>query len=198
MQLKTLASILAGSFALAAVASADPAPRGPDFTSTEHAPPPGIDHSLVASSATRPIDPSELVTFGFDSSQLDPAALRSIDLAAHWLAAHPGDRVILEGHADRSGSSAYNDDLALRRAEAVGARLVGDGVNPDRVIFVVYGKRDASPEVDANDRRVVVAATTLPADDVVRLALDHDVVAMTWRERSWQLAQPEAQQSAMR
>ncbi len=197
MQLHTFASMFVGSFALAAVASADPAPKGPDFVST-HVPPLGVDRSTVASSGTSPIDPSELVPFGFDSSRLDINELASVDHAAHWLAAHPGNRVILEGHTDRSGDSAYNDDLALRRAEAVGARLVGDGINSDRVIFVVYGQRDASPGVNANDRHVVVAATALSTNEVVRVARERNALSVTWRERSWQLQHPVAQQSAMR
>jgi hypothetical protein len=111
---------------------------------------------------------------------------------------HPSYRVILEGHTDRLGSSAYNDDIALRRAEAVGARLVGDGIDSDRVIFVVYGQRNASPGVNANDRHVVVAATELSPDAVVQLARERNAAAVTWRERSWQLRHPVAQQSAMR
>jgi outer membrane protein OmpA-like peptidoglycan-associated protein len=53
------------------------------------------------------------------------------------------DETALEiaGHTDSTGSDAYNDSLAERRAASVGQYLIGQGIDPRRVATRGYGKR---------------------------------------------------------
>lgn len=50
------------------------------------------------------------------------------------------EKVEISGHTDSSGSDAYNQRLSERRAEAVKAYLVTQGVSADKMITVGYGE----------------------------------------------------------
>jgi outer membrane protein OmpA-like peptidoglycan-associated protein/uncharacterized cupredoxin-like copper-binding protein len=105
----------------------------------------------------------EEINFEFNSSILSdgyPSLLRLADL----LGQHRDYRVKVTGHTDYVGSAAYNDKLALRRADAVKAFLVKYGVADNQVATAGDGKR--APEVDNKtkegrfmNRRVVLALT---------------------------------------
>ncbi len=101
------------------------------------------------------------VYFDFDSSAVSPAARRIIEAAAQAAAARGDAPVVVAGHADRSGPSAYNEALSRRRAEAVRAVLAENGVAPERIRIDARGEGD--PVVPTDDgvrepqnRRVVV------------------------------------------
>jgi outer membrane protein OmpA-like peptidoglycan-associated protein len=67
---------------------------------------------------------------------------------------------LIEGHTDRTGSRAYNDELSKRRADAVKDYLVKDmGVSADRLRTEGKGfSEPANPKQPyaAGNRRVVV------------------------------------------
>jgi outer membrane protein OmpA-like peptidoglycan-associated protein len=160
--MKTLASILASVVLAPSLLWADPAPRGPDFTSPAST---QIDRSLAASDGTAMIEPTDAITFGVDSTTLDTASVSQLDTVATWMKAHPNQNVVLEGHTDRVGTHAYNRDLAKRRAERVRDHLLSWGLGEDRIVLAVYGERGAHRGVDESDRRVVVyASDRKPAD----------------------------------
>ena len=63
-------------------------------------------------------------------------------MAAHgkYLAANPGVRVRLEGHADERGSREYNIGLGERRAQAVKQALLLQGAGASQLTTVSYGE----------------------------------------------------------
>jgi OmpA-OmpF porin, OOP family len=73
-----------------------------------------------------------IVFFDWDKSVLTPAAKSSLDDAASQYAATGCARVMLAGHADKSGSDKYNIGLSQRRNAAVrgylGSKGIADGV----------------------------------------------------------------------
>jgi OOP family OmpA-OmpF porin len=166
MKTKLLASLIGSAFFISAgvIASADPAPRAPDFVGAR--PARGVDSTLVASSGTAPIDPFDDVAFQFGSSALLPATTDQLDEAMTWLRAHPRLRLVIEGHTDKVGTSEYNRDLAMRRAETVRHYLLGKGLPSDRMLLVIYG--EASPD----DRRAVLYATDRPVGEIVAASID--------------------------
>src|SRR5215475_8353835 len=103
----------------------------------------------------------EEINFEFNSSILSdgyPSLLRLADL----LSQHRDYKVRVTGHTDYVGSAAYNDKLAMRRAEAVKAFLVRYGAADNQITTAGDGKK--SPEVDNRTkegrfmkRRVVLA-----------------------------------------
>jgi outer membrane protein OmpA-like peptidoglycan-associated protein len=58
------------------------------------------------------------------------------------IAKHPVPDIIVVGHTDRVGSDTFNDALALRRAETVGAMLVARGLPRESIVVVGRGKRE--------------------------------------------------------
>ena len=59
---------------------------------------------------------------------------------AVWLMNNAGYTAIIEGHADEQGTREYNVALGARRASAVQDFLVTQGVAPNRLRTVSYGK----------------------------------------------------------
>lgn len=59
---------------------------------------------------------------------------------AAYLRDHPNLYVFIEGHADERGPQAYNLALSSKRAHAVRNMLVSEGISPDRLFTIAYGK----------------------------------------------------------
>jgi OOP family OmpA-OmpF porin len=99
-------------------------------------------------------------TFGLDSDTLSPADEANLAVVAGALrdGALP---VVVAGHTDSTGSVAFNDALALRRARAAAAYLESLGVPADRVRAVGYGSSRPAADNDtaagrAANRRVEI------------------------------------------
>jgi outer membrane protein OmpA-like peptidoglycan-associated protein len=105
------------------------------------------------------------IQFAFASTQLTPessATLRNLgDALNHQLSDQKS--FLIEGHTDRKGTRAYNDELSKGRAEAVKDYLVREtGVSPDRLQTVGKGfSEPANPKnpYAAENRRVAVVNT---------------------------------------
>ena len=80
------------------------------------------------------------VLFEVDQSTLTPAAQSVIAQQAAWLMQNPEYSAVIEGHADEQGTREYNLALGARRASAVQAYLIDQGVSPARLKTVSYGK----------------------------------------------------------
>jgi OOP family OmpA-OmpF porin len=82
-----------------------------------------------------------LVFFAWDQDNLTPVALAVLDqVEADYARGRPA-KVTVAGHADRSGSEAYNERLSERRARNVAQALVQRGV-PERALEVEwFGER---------------------------------------------------------
>ena len=92
-------------------------------------------------------------------NSLQLPALRKIGALAASLP--PGAKVQIDGYADPRGPATLNDDLSLRRAEAVALTLEKAGCPQDRLMIAGHGSAEStSPRGDldayAFDRRVTV------------------------------------------
>lgn len=163
------AAVFALAVSPALVAVADPAPRGPDFT--DHAPTRGADRSVTPSDATNNIEPYDDLEFATDSTRVADDAADQIARAARWLRAHGGYRIVVEGHADATGTNDYNKDLAYRRAAAVRDRLIDAGIPAARIVLVTCGENGATGAPSGVDRRVVLYASTLAPDAIQELSV---------------------------
>ena len=99
----------------------------------------------------------------FDTGQatLKPGAARDLDRLAQALKDNPNTRVKIEGYTDSVGSTAYNQGLSERRAQAVADALQMRGVPADRYQVEGLGKEYpvASNETQAGrqqNRRVEI------------------------------------------
>jgi outer membrane protein OmpA-like peptidoglycan-associated protein len=89
------------------------------------------------------------------------------------LATMPQARARIAGYADPRGSDAYNDELSLRRAQAVAAVLMSAGVPGERILIEAHGKTEstsAAGDLDAYalDRRVTVRLELQASGQVAR------------------------------
>jgi peptidoglycan-associated lipoprotein len=101
------------------------------------------------------------VFFAENSSDIGARARAVLTTQARWLARHPDLPVVVEAHADDfSGNRDLEIQLSERRAKAVRDRLVEEGVEPERISLVAFGRDRPvaicqAPECSAQNRRTV-------------------------------------------
>ncbi len=127
------------------------APPPPPPPSVTPPPPPPPPMARPAAPPPAAVVRSYLVFFDWDRSNLTPEAQRIVQTAAtNARSATPAvTRINVTGHADRSGTPQYNLGLSRRRAEAVAAELVRNGVNRGDIAIVARG--EAEPLVPTPD-----------------------------------------------
>lgn len=101
-----------------------------------------IGEQQAAERASVSGEPPERVHFAFASSTLTPEASAAVHSAATYMVYRPSSALDLIGHTDPIGSDASNDDLGMRRAEAVGAALMAEGVASTRVRTLTRGEQE--------------------------------------------------------
>jgi peptidoglycan-associated lipoprotein len=68
---------------------------------------------------------------------------------ADYLKSHPSVYIFVEGHCDKRGPAAFNFALGANRSNAVRNVLIKEGVDPDHIFTVSYGKE--KPLVEGDD-----------------------------------------------
>ncbi|MCW1934649.1 OmpA family protein [Pararhodobacter zhoushanensis] len=91
------------------------------------------------------------VNFAFDSAQLDGEAQVTLRRQAAWIRQFPEVRFRVFGNTDLVGSEAYNRGLGLRRARAVVAFLIRNGVSRSRV-EAVASNGETQPLIPTQNR----------------------------------------------
>jgi peptidoglycan-associated lipoprotein len=94
------------------------------------------------------------IYYQFDSVDLDAEAQTILKKNAEWLKANPKVRVEVEGHCDDIGAAEYNLALGAKRAQVAKDFLVQEGVAPDRLVTISYGKEAPACFEPTNECRV--------------------------------------------
>ncbi len=99
------------------------------------------------------------ILFDSGSAILKPEAIDQISKVGDILAKYSDDRVRIEGHTDSTGTKVKNEELSLRRADAVKAVLTGRGVQEKQITALGMGQTrpvadNATPAGRAKNRRV--------------------------------------------
>ena len=90
--------------------------------------------------ADKLISVGDRVLFDYDSAKLDSSAKILLDAQSRFLRANTDLNFIIEGHCDERGTREYNLALGEQRATAVRDYLVIQGIDPDRIKVISYGK----------------------------------------------------------
>ena len=111
------------------------------------------------------------VLFASGKSDLKPGAINNLDKLTVFLNKYPERSVTIEGHTDSVGSEALNLELSLRRAEAVKAYLVRQGVDANRVLAAGKGEslpvasNDSAAERQQNRRVEIIVGTQVSSSN---------------------------------
>ena len=85
-------------------------------------------------------DLAAMINFDYDQAVVRQADQATLDRKAAIMAANPGVKIRIAGHADERGSDEYNLALGNRRAAAAKRYLENKGVDGSRVNVVSYGE----------------------------------------------------------
>ena len=98
-------------------------------------PAPAVPVPVVVAAEAR----TYLVFFDWDKATLTDRARQIVADAAKNSAKVQVTRIEVNGNADTSGAPAYNNGLAMRRAQSVAAELVKDGVKKEQIAIKSFG-----------------------------------------------------------
>jgi outer membrane protein OmpA-like peptidoglycan-associated protein len=82
------------------------------------------------------------VVFASGGSDLKPGAIERLRPLTGYLQTNNTVRVQIDGHTDGQGTNAANQALSDRRAKAVGAMLIGTGIDGARIETIGHGESE--------------------------------------------------------
>lgn len=105
------------------------------------------------------------VYFSLGGAELSADARRAIDAIGAEMKGQSSKRVKVIGYTDTSGSSDMNEELSMRRAEAVADELVAQGVSREVIDVSGRGESDlavstADGVVEPKNRRATIEVTS--------------------------------------
>jgi outer membrane protein OmpA-like peptidoglycan-associated protein len=104
-------------------------------------PPPAPTPAPIAAPAPAPAK-TYLVFFDWDKADVTPKAAAIIAQAATDSKTQAVTTIAVNGYTDTSGTAVYNQGLSVRRAKAVEAELVADGVPETEITAQGFGATD--------------------------------------------------------
>lgn len=120
----------------------------------------GVQVMELENGSVQLIMPSN-ITFDFDSAVFKTGFNQTLDSVAKVLSEYDQTRVVIAGYTDNIGSASYNNQLSLKRAQAVSDYLVLRNVSPARISVYGYGSQypvasNATEAGRAQNRRVTI------------------------------------------
>ena len=91
---------------------------------------------------------TDTVLFAYNSEELTETAKSILSKQAEFIKANKISKIVVEGHADERGTREYNLALGEKRANTVKRFLISQGVLPNYIQVISYGKE--RPLVDAS------------------------------------------------
>jgi outer membrane protein OmpA-like peptidoglycan-associated protein len=138
------------------VAVKAPEPK-PEKVTTTVAPPVETKRPPVEKTVVAPAKLREEIYFGMGSANISRKT--SIARAVKWLAANASGSIMIEGHADPTGTPEGNQILSQSRADAVKEAIVSEGGDGSRIEVQAFGDTKLKyGRSDGRNRRVSIEA----------------------------------------
>src|SRR2546423_8937276 len=99
------------------------------------------------------------IDFTIGSARIAVDKYDKIGQVAAWAQQNPDGLIVLDGHADTTGSKPENTVLSLQRAQALRDELVALKVDPDHIVIAAFGDQGPQRAKLAENRRVTVWGT---------------------------------------
>lgn len=126
-------------------------------TPKEAPPPPVVTAIQRPLPVTKKLSLSTNSHFEFDSAAMNRDGKTAIDKFYAEIAGDEFSSITITGHTDRIGTSAYNSNLSLERAESAKVYLVGlSGISAEKVVVIGAGEADPLTEQgECEDARIM-------------------------------------------
>ena len=85
---------------------------------------------------------NDKVFYAFDSAEVSDAARKNLESQALYMKKNPDKNIVMAGHCDERGSTEYNLALGALRAGNAAHVLIHDGIEPERIKTISYGKEN--------------------------------------------------------
>lgn len=126
-----------------------PAPAPQPAVAAPPPPPPAPAPAAAAPPPAPRLPETYVVFFAFDRAEVSPVAAQVLDRAIADFRSTGMTNIVIEGHADRSGTDAYNQRLSQRRAQSVAAYLRSKGIGQNAIQTAAFG--ETRPRVPTAD-----------------------------------------------
>ncbi len=114
---------------------------------------PVIMDFLLRKSETGAITTLNNIFFETDSYELQERSLTELDKVVNYLDRSPGLKIEISGHTDDVGTETYNQELSVKRAEAVYTYLTSQGISEETISFKGYGQTQPAFPNDSDENR---------------------------------------------
>lgn len=110
--------------------------------------------------------PEQSVTtlFAFDSSHFD--ASPEFDEFIVHITTYPTTKITINAYTDSKGAVEYNKWLSKRRAEAIKANLIKNGISENRVTIAFFGETNPITDNDTKEHRQLNRRAVITASEV--------------------------------
>jgi peptidoglycan-associated lipoprotein len=134
-----------------------PETKQPEATPPPTEPKPSRPAPVAKVAVVAPNTVHDEVYFTLGSAKLDRSSTVALAKAIRWLSANTDAQVVIEGHADPTGTPEGNMALGQKRAELVRDYLVSGGVDQSRLEVISYGDtRLRYGKADRRNRRAAI------------------------------------------
>ena len=157
MKALACALVLAQALSVAGCTSSGPEPGAARSVEALNAPG-GSNEDFILNVGRR-------IYFTENSSDLDETARATLDKQAEWLASYARYKIKIEGFADERGTTDFNKQLGMKRAQATMSYFALKGIAANRMRIKTFGNERPVRKCDelacwSQNRRVVTVLDT--------------------------------------